>query len=116
MLNDYNVMGRLAADPELRSTPEGTHVCSFVICCDRDRTTSDGERKTDFIDAVAWAGAAEFIKKHFHKGQLVAANGRMQSRLWEDSSGTTRKSTELSIEHIYFAGSKKENNEGTESN
>ena len=63
MLNHIVVMGRLTKDPELRRTQNGTAVASFSLACDRDYKQEGGERETDFIDAVAWRGTAEFVQK-----------------------------------------------------
>ena len=54
MLNVVAIMGRLVADPELRTTPQGTNVCSFRIACDRNFARQGEQRQADFIDIVAW--------------------------------------------------------------
>lgn len=103
MLNKAILMGRLVKDPELRSTQNGTPVCSFALAVDR-RGKDDG---TDFIDIVAWNKTAEFVSKYFTKGQLVAVAGRIQTRNWEDSNNNKRKSVEVVAEEVHFAESKK---------
>ena len=61
MLNTVALMGRLVADPELKTTPSGVSVTSFRIAVDRSYSSREGgERQTDFIDIVAWRGTAEF--------------------------------------------------------
>ena len=65
MLNVVAIMGRLVADPELRTTGNGTNVCSFRIACDRNFVQQGQERQADFIDVVAWRQSAEFICKYF---------------------------------------------------
>ena len=66
MLNVVAIMGRLVADPELRTTPQGTNVCSFRIACDRNFARQGEQRQADFIDIVAWRQQAEFVSKYFH--------------------------------------------------
>ena len=61
MLNVVAIMGRLVADPELRTTPQGTNVCSFRIACDRNFVRQGEQRQADFIDIVAWRSQAEFL-------------------------------------------------------
>lgn len=106
MLNEIVVMGRLVRDPELRHTLAGNSVANFTIACDRDREVN-GERQTDFIDVVAWAGGADFVSKYFHKGMMAIVSGRLQSREWEDKDGNKRKAWEIVSEKIYFGEAKK---------
>ena len=71
MLNRITMTGRLVADPELRRTQSGVAVTSFRIANDRDFSSKEGEKETDFFDVVAWRSAAEFICKYFTKGRDV---------------------------------------------
>lgn len=108
MLNETAIMGRLTADPELKRTSSGTAVCSFTLAVERDgKTGEDGKRATDFIDCVAWRGAAEFLCKYFGKGRVVVATGHLQTRTWKDKHEQTRKETELNVSSLYFGDSKK---------
>ena len=95
-------MGRLTRDPELRRTQDGTPVASFTLAVDRDFAGRNGERKTDFIDCVAWRGTGEFVCKYFKKGQMAVAVGRMQSNNWTDDDGRNRKSLDLNCDNVYF--------------
>ena len=72
MLNVVAIMGRLVADPELRTTNSGTEVCSFRIACDRSFVRQGEQRQADFIDIVAWKHNAGFVTKYFQKGSLIA--------------------------------------------
>lgn len=108
MLNKTVVMGRLTADVELKKTGSGVSVCSFCIACDRDYKAKDQERETDWIDCVAWRHTAEFICKYFGKGRMVVAEGRLQTRTYEDKEGHKRKATELVVDNAYFGDSKKD--------
>ena len=107
MLNKIIVMGRLVRDPELRHTQKGTAVASFTIAVDRDITDSEGNRRTDFIDCVAWAGSAEFVSKHFSKGSMAVAVGRLQFRDWTDREDNKRRNAEVLCENIYFGETKR---------
>lgn len=100
MLNNITLMGRLVRDPELRITPNGTSVTSFTVAVNRD---FDRE-KTDFIDAVAWRQTAEFVEKHFRKGQQIAITGSLQIRDWTDKNGNRRTAPEVNVEHVYICG------------
>ena len=106
MLNKTILMGRLTRTPELRHTSNGTAVSSFSLAIERDYKDSEsGERITDFFDVVAWRQVAEFVSKYFSKGQMMAVDGRLQTRTWLDNEGGTRRAIEVVADNIYFAGS-----------
>lgn len=104
MTNVCTIMGRLVRDPELRHTTAGIPVCSFSIANERPVAGADGTRETDFVDCVAWRGAAEFAAKYFEKGRMVCVIGRFQSRKWQDKQGNNRLNWELVAEHVEFCG------------
>lgn len=108
MLNVAIVMGRLVAEPELRHTPNDVAVTSFTLAVARDYVKSGTERQTDFIDIVAWRGTAEFICKHFRKGQMMAVHGSIQTRTYTDKDGNKRKAFEIMASDVSFTGSKNE--------
>ena len=106
-------MGRLTRDPEHRMTPQGTPVASFTLAVDRDYTSRDGgEKKTDFIDVVAWRNTADFVSKWFAKGQMAVVSGRLQIRDWTDKDGGKRRSAEVVADNIYFGESKRNREDG----
>lgn len=106
MLNIVAIMGRLVYDPELKTTQQGTSVCSFRIACDRSYTQNGQERQADFIDVVAWRQTAEFVSKHFQKGSMIAIEGSLQTRQYQDKQGSNRTAVEVLANHISFAGPK----------
>ena len=106
MLNVVALLGRLTADPELRRTPSGVSVTTFTVAVNRSYVKQGGERQTDFIDVVAWRNTAEFISKYFRKGQMIAVQGSIQTRSYEDKQGNKRKAVEISADNVYFADSK----------
>lgn len=108
MLNRAILMGRITKSPELKNTQSGVPVLQISIAVDRDYTPKGQEKQTDFINVVAWRGTAEFIAKHFEKGQLIALTGSIQTRSYTDSQGNKRSVTEVIADQVYFAGSKKE--------
>ena len=113
MLNKIFIMGRLTRDPELRRTQSGTAVTSFSLAVDRDYKSQSGEKETDFIDVVAWRSTAEFVSKYFQKGSLIAIEGSLQSRQYQDKNGNNRTAIEFVVDNIYFAGPKQDNQQGT---
>lgn len=107
-MNSVSLMGRLTADPELRTTANGVSVTAFSLAVDRHSK----EKETDFIDIVAWRGTAEFICKYFTKGSLIAIQGSIQTRTYEDKNGNKRKAVEVLANSVYFCGGKKTEAEG----
>lgn len=108
MLNRAILMGRLTADPELRKTPNGTSVTTFTLAVNRSFARNGEQPQTDFIDIVAWRNTAEFVSRYFSKGQLVAVEGQIQTRTWEDKAGQKRKSVEVVASEVHFAESKRD--------
>ena len=106
MLNVVAIMGRLVADPELRTTTNGTNVCRFRIACDRNFARQGEQRQADFIDIVAWRQAAEFVCKYFQKGSPIAIEGSLQTRQYQDKQGSNRTAVEVVASTISFAGPK----------
>ena len=112
-LNRITLMGRLTRDPEVRHTQSGMAVAGFTLAVDRDAKDKEtGEKKTDFIDCVAWGGSAEFVGRHLAKGRQIAVDGRLQLRDWTDKEGNKRRSAEVVVSSVYFA--EKGNAEGKE--
>ena len=107
MLNHITAAGRLTKDTELRRTQNGVAVASFTIACDRDIKDASGNKKTDFIDCVAWRNTAEFVDKYFTRGRMVIVSGRLQMREWTDKNGNKRRNSEILAESVYFADSKR---------
>jgi len=104
-MNVVCLMGRLTADPEIRQTPNGISVCSFSIAV--DRYVKDGDKKTDFINCVAWRSNAENIARFFGKGQMIAINGSIQTRQYQDKdTGKNRTAFEVLVDHFHFTGGK----------
>ena len=106
MLNVVAIMGRLVADPELRTTQQGTNVCTFRIACERSYSKPGEQRQTDFVDIVAWGKTAEFICKFFQKGSMIAVDGSLQTRNYQDKQGNKRTAVEVVANNISFAGAK----------
>lgn len=104
-MNKVILMGRLARDPELRSTPNGVSVCTFTLAVSRRFKNANGEYDADFINCVAWRQTAEFISKNFTKGRMLGVVGTLQTRSYE-KDGQKRYVTEVSVDEAYFAGDK----------
>ena len=111
MLNTAIIMGRLTAEPELKSAA-GTTLCSFTVAVDGRSKDQHGERQTNFIRCVAWRERAEFLSRYFHKGSMVAVTGFIQVRQYEDKNGNKREAVEIVADRIDFTGEKNPGNAG----
>lgn len=108
MLNCAVIMGRLTATPELRTTGSGISVTSFTVAVDRAYQRSGEERQADFINVVAWRATADFVTRFFTKGQMIAVQGSIQTRNYEDKNGNKRTAVEIVADNVSFCGSKSE--------
>lgn len=110
MLNRVILMGRLTKGPELKQTPNNISVATFSLAVDRNYQSDKDNKQTDFINIVAWRHTAEFVGKYFTKGQLVAVEGSIQTRSYQDKDGNNRTVFEVVADQVYFA-EKKQNGE-----
>ena len=108
MINSAILLGRITKDLELKSTQNGTSVLQFTVAVDRDFVKQGEERQADFICCVAFKQTAEFISKFFAKGRMIAVEGRLQTRSYEDKNGTKHNVTEVIINKASFTGEKVE--------
>ena len=106
MLNTVQLMGRLTADPELKTTPNGVSACTVSLAVEQNYL-KNGQRGVDFITVVMWRKTAEFAAKNFHKGQLICLSGSLQSRSYKAKDGTNRQVLEVVADQLYFTGDKK---------
>jgi single-strand DNA-binding protein len=106
MLNVVAIMGRMVKDPELKTINSGKSVCSFRIANDSGYKDASGQSQTNWLDVTAWGKTAEFVCKYFPKGALIAIEGRLQSRNYQDKSGNNRNAVEVVVNNVSFAGNK----------
>lgn len=107
MLNRVVLIGRLTRDPELKYIPSGIPVASFTLAVDRPFANKEGERETDFIPIVVWRKQAENCANYLGKGSLVAVDGRIQVRTYEQD-GQRRYMTEIVADSVRFLDRKGE--------
>lgn len=109
MLNKVILIGRLVRDPELRYTPaEGVAVANFTLAVNRPFTNQRGERETDFIKIVAWRKLAETCANNLSKGRLVAVDGHLQIRSYEDREGIKRIAADVVARDVRFLDARKD--------
>ena len=106
-MNKAILIGRLTRDPELRYTSSNRAVCQFSIAIDRPFTNqSTGQREADFINIVAWDKTAENIGKFMTKGRLIAVEGRIQTRNYDNNEGKKVYVTEVIASNVQFLESR----------
>lgn len=107
MFNLVVLTGRLTADPELKTTPNGISVTSFSVAVSRPYRSGE-EAQTDFINIVAWRQRAEFICKYFTKGSMIGIEGSIQTRKYTDKNGNNRTAFEVVANNVQFVESKRD--------
>ena len=111
-LNKVMLIGNLGADPEVRSTANGTRVANLSVATSRQWNNQAGERqeKTEWHRIVAWnnrvSKLADFAEKYLKKGDRVYVEGRLEYRTWEDREGNTRYATEINARELIPLSSK----------
>lgn len=107
-MNMVCIIGRLTADTELKTTNTGKSVVSFSVAVNKDK------EHADFFDVVAWNKTAELVNRYFHKGDMIAIEGRLSSRVWEDRNGNKRTAVEIIASHVSFCGGNNEANKSAQ--
>lgn len=102
-LNKTILLGRITNELELKQTPNGVSVLAFTIAVGRNSK----DKQTDFINCVAWRQTAEFISKYFGKGRMIALEGQLRSRTYDDKNGVKHYVTEVYVDGASFTGESK---------
>lgn len=110
MLNTIALMGRFTHDLEIKELESGKKVISFCLAVNRDRATKNEEKKSDFVDCVAWENTAEFICTYFKKGDPIIIQGRLETRQYEDKQRNKRKAVYVLVNNVNFCAFKKDEN------
>lgn len=111
-MNTVVLSGRLASDPELRTSESGVNVVNFRLAVDREYVKGQ-EKKADFISIIAFRNTALFVDKYFKKGSNIALTGKLRTRSYEDKSGVTRNVTEVYADSVEFNGFREKEATGT---
>ena len=101
MINNVVLVGRLTRDPELRMTQSGASVANLTLAVNR-KIQAQGQPDADFINCIAWNKTAELLNTYTHKGSLIGAEGRIQTRSYENNQGARIYVTEVVIENLTF--------------
>jgi len=102
VLNRVVLIGRWVQDLELRYTQSGTAVANGRLAVDRPFRNQSGEQEADFLDVVMWRNNAENSAQYTGKGSLVAVEGRLQARSYDDRDGVRRRAVEIVADSVQF--------------
>ena len=101
-MNKVFLIGNLTRDPELSETAGGVPVCHFSIAVNRNYSSQDGERQTDFFNCTAWRAMAETIARYTKKGKKISVVGSIQLRNYEDNQGVKRTAVDIIAQDVEF--------------
>lgn len=113
MLNKVILIGRTTRDVDFRRTSSGTPVATFTLALDNRFVLKDGKPTTDFINCVAWNKTAETMEKYVKKGAMIAVEGRIQTRNYENKDGNKVYVTEVVCENMRMLDTRTSSNNGT---
>jgi single-strand DNA-binding protein len=102
------ITGNLTRDPELRSTPGGTAVCSLRVAVNSRRKDESGQwaDKPNYFDVTVWGAQGENCAQYLAKGRPVAVDGRLNWREYETKEGDKRQSVDIIADSVQFLGSR----------
>lgn len=110
MINSIVIQGRLTKEPELKYTTSGTAVASFGLAVQRNFKNQQGDYEADFPMVQAWRKTAELITEHFHKGDEILIQGRIQTRTYDNQQGQKVYVTEIVADSFAFTSGRKQQN------
>lgn len=102
-MNNVNLIGRFAKDPELRYSQSGTAICNFTLAV---RNPFNKDNDVDFIQCVAWQSGAEMIADKHVKGNMIGVDGRIATRNYQNNDGQTVYVTEVNVNAIHLIQTK----------
>lgn len=108
-MNKVILIGRLARDPEMRTTSSGISMTRFTLAVSRPFNSQDSQQQADFINCITWRRQAENVAKYCTKGSQVAVEGRIQVGSYDAQDGTKRYTTDVVCDNVTFLGTKSGN-------
>lgn len=105
-MNKVIMVGRIATDPEMKTTAGGVSRCAFRLAVARRFKNAAGQYEPDFFNVSCWRQTADFVSRHFAKGDAIAVEGNLQTRTYDAQDGTKRYVTEINAKHVEFVGNR----------
>lgn len=110
-INRVVLTGNLTADPELRSLPSGSSVCSLRIACNtrrKNNSSGEWEDKPNYFNVTVWGAQGENCARFLSKGRPVAIDGRLEWREWETQDGAKRQAVDIIADSVQFLSSRED--------
>lgn len=114
-LNRCEFIGRLGADPEVRTTPSGAITASLRLAVSETWKDQQGQRqeRTEWVNLVLWRQQAEIAQKYLRKGSKIYVEGKLQTRSWDDKqTGAKRYATDVVVDHFIMLDTRGPNADG----
>ena len=111
-MNQVQLVGNLTRDPEGGTTQNGIAYCRFTVACQRRFKNANGTYDADFINCLAWRQTAEFVQRHFIKGNKIGLIGSIQTGSYTAQDGTKRYTTEVLVDNVEFVAPRSDNGNG----
>ena len=111
-INSVVLVGNLTRDPEGGTTQSGIAYCRFTVACQRRFRNTQGQYEADFINCMAWRQTAEFVQRHFIKGNKIGLIGTIQTRTYDAQDGTKRYVTEVVADNVEFVAPRSDSGNG----
>ena len=99
-VNRIILIGRLTNDPSIKTTNSGKNVVEFSIAVQKRVKPTDGSSDADFFRIKAWGQTADYVNNYLTKGRLVAVDGRLETRKWQDKDGNNRETVEVVADNV----------------
>ena len=117
-MNKVILLGRMTKDPEVRYTQGDNSIATarFSVAINRKTKNAEGNYDADFINCVSFGKTSEFIEKYFHKGDMIALVGRIQTGSYTNKDGVKVYTTDVIVEEVEFAGGKSNSGETQQKN
>lgn len=107
-MNKVFLIGNLTRDPETSTTQSGIEVCRFTVAVNRNYSSGDGTRQTDFLPIVCWRSQAQNCGRFLKKGSKVGLCGSIQTRSYDGNDGSKKYVTEIVADEVQFLSTKNE--------
>ncbi len=114
-MNKVELLGRLTKDPDVKYTQGEKSMCIARYTLAVNRRFKSGDQSADFINCVAFGKQGEFVEKYLKKGMQIAVCGRIQTGSYTNKDGQKVYTTDVVVEEHEFTGTKKENEQATQS-
>lgn len=111
-INQVQLVGNLTRDPESGTTQSGITYCRFTVACQRRFKNAQGQYEADFINCLAWRQTAEFVQRHFIKGNKIGLTGSIQTGSYTAQDGSKRYTTEVVVDNVEFVAPRSDSGNG----